>query len=245
MAEASLVKAEDIEVLARKSLVADSARLKVAISRRVREIVARLEDPSVPVRSAAQALGSLAPIFRLIDGWSQQPDSQRMKLARAGDDEVRVKSLYQHWLEGTEPPECTGAVNLALIETTPEQLAEMAEAEENRDRQRGPCLTECNGLSIGPSAVAPEQSPAATHGCPIPKKEAPPLPVNQPVQPCWETTVVPPPPLSPQERRRRELERTGSSPGGMARTAVTTRWEEAVEFVRPRRGCGQLGWAGP
>jgi hypothetical protein len=63
--EASLVKAEDLEVLARKSLVTDSARLKVAISRRVREIVARLEDPSVPVRSAAQAL---APILRLVYG---------------------------------------------------------------------------------------------------------------------------------------------------------------------------------
>jgi hypothetical protein len=42
-AEAAVVKAEDLEVLCRKSLVADSARLKVAISRRVTDIVARLE----------------------------------------------------------------------------------------------------------------------------------------------------------------------------------------------------------
>jgi hypothetical protein len=69
------VKAEDLEVLARKSLVTDSARLKVAISRRVREIVARLEDPSVPVRSAAQALAALAPILRLVYGWAgSEPD---------------------------------------------------------------------------------------------------------------------------------------------------------------------------
>jgi len=89
MAEASLVKAQDLEVLAAKSLVADSARLKVAISRRVREIVARLEDPSVPVRSAAQALGSLAPILRLVYRWGGEPDLQRMKLARTsyGDED--------------------------------------------------------------------------------------------------------------------------------------------------------------
>ena len=95
------MKAQDLEVLARKSLVADSARLKVAISRRVMEIVARLEDASVPVRSAAQALGSLAPILRLLYGWSNEPEIQSMKLARKGGDDVP-----------------TAAINLALINTT-------------------------------------------------------------------------------------------------------------------------------
>jgi hypothetical protein len=81
--EASLLKAEDLEVIARKSLVADSARLKVAISRRVGEIVARLDDPSVPVRSAAQGLGALAPILKLLYHWHEEPGLERMKHAES------------------------------------------------------------------------------------------------------------------------------------------------------------------
>ena len=54
--ELALVKTEDLELLARRSLAADSARAKVAVSRLVAEILSRL-DASVPVRSAAQALG--------------------------------------------------------------------------------------------------------------------------------------------------------------------------------------------
>jgi hypothetical protein len=145
--------------------VADSARLKVAISRRVREIVARLEDPSVPVRSAAAALGSLAPILRLVYRWGDEPGLQRMKRA--------VSSYSEDDMLEEFPP--TGAVNLALINTTPEQLAAMAKAkgEFNRDNQDGACASECNGQGVGPSVIAPEQPPAATHGRPIPKKEAP------------------------------------------------------------------------
>jgi hypothetical protein len=175
MAEASLVKAQDLELLAAKSLVADSARLKVAISRRVREIVARLEDPSVPVRSAAQALGALAPILRLVYGWDREPDIQRMK--RAGT------SYADDDMPDDFPP--AGAVNLRLIATSPEQLAAMAKAKGkfNRDNQDGAPATECNGQGVGPSVIAPEQPPAAIHGSPIPKKEAPKPPLdNQPAQ---------------------------------------------------------------
>jgi len=102
-----------------------------------------------------------------------------MELARTSD-QTQVKSYYQHWREGTEPPECTGAVNLALINTTPQQLAEMAKSEENRDDPKGASATERNGLSMGSSAISPEQPPAAAHGRPIPKKEAPPSPVKEP-----------------------------------------------------------------
>ena len=123
-----------------------------------------------------------AAAANFVDGWSQQPDSQRMKLARASDDEVRVKSLYQHWLEGTEPPECTGAVNLALIATTPQQLEEMAEAKANRDGYGGAPPTEGNRHGVGPS-IAPEQPRAAGDGRPSPEKEAPPGPVNEPAPP--------------------------------------------------------------
>jgi hypothetical protein len=63
---------------------------------------------------------------------------------------------------------------------TSDQLAEMAKSEENRDDPKGASATGCNGLSMGPSAIAIEQLPAATHGCPIPEKEAPPSPVKEP-----------------------------------------------------------------
>jgi hypothetical protein len=88
--ELALVKTEDLELLARKSLAADSARAKVAVSRRVTEILSRL-DSSVPVRSAAQALGALAPIFRLLYGWGREPDVQRMEVARTSS-QTQVKS---------------------------------------------------------------------------------------------------------------------------------------------------------
>ena len=95
-------------------------------------------------------------------------------------------------------------VNLDLIATGPAQLAQMAKAK--RDGQWDVSATECNGLSAGPSGIAAQQPRAATHGRPIPEKEAPSLPVKQPVQPRRETTAEPPPPLSPQQRRRQELE---------------------------------------
>ena len=92
--ELTIVKAEDLEVLARKSLAADSARAKVAVSQRVSELLARLQDPSIPVRAAAQALNALAPVIKLVHGWHKEADIEGMK----------------------------GAINLALIATTPEQL---------------------------------------------------------------------------------------------------------------------------
>jgi hypothetical protein len=243
--ELVLVKTEDLELLARRSLAADNARAKVAVSRLVTKFISRLEDPSVPVRSAAQALGSLAPIFRLVWGWGdREADMQRMK---------RAVTSYAD-AEPAETP--TGAVNLALIETTPEQLAQLAKgkfeeddhsddhssdhfdgrdgdrdvdrdgdlcslrdtarsdvyADHSGDHSSGRDVPSAipqardNGLSLGPSVGAPQQPSAATHPRPIPQKEAPPLPVNQPVQPRRENTGLPPPPLSPQERRRQELE---------------------------------------
>jgi hypothetical protein len=161
----ALVKTEDIELLARRSLAADSARAKVAVSRRVTEILSRL-DSSVPVRSAAQALGSLAPIFRLLYRWSNEAEIQSMKLARKGGDDIP-----------------TAAVNLRLIATTPEELAAMAKAKVDLDDHSGPFATECNGQGLGPSGTAPKQPGGAAHGCPISEKEAPTGPVKEPAPP--------------------------------------------------------------
>ena len=96
----------------------------------------------------------------------------------------QVKSYYQHWRDGTEPPECTGAVNLTLIATSPEELrllGESGEADRNRDGQCGTSATECNGKGLGASATAPEQPPAATLCRPIPKRRL----QNLPGGPVW------------------------------------------------------------
>jgi hypothetical protein len=170
--ELMLVKVEDLELLARRSLAADSARAKVAVSRRVTEILSRL-DSSVPVRSAAQALGALAPILRLLYNWGREPDLQRMKRAATSYADGEMP-------EGFTP---TAAVNLGLIATTPEQLSKQAEAKRkfNRDEVEDVSHSECNGQGMGPSAIAAEQPPAAAHGRPIPKKEAPkPSPESHP-----------------------------------------------------------------
>jgi len=73
IAQTSLAKTEDLEVLAHKCLKADSARMKVMVSRVVSGLISRLEDPTIPPRSAAQALGALAPIFRLLYRWRDEP----------------------------------------------------------------------------------------------------------------------------------------------------------------------------
>lgn len=103
-----------------------------------------------------------------------------MKLARTSGDDVP-----------------TAAVNLALINTTPQQLAEMAKAKFDLDEDSGTSATECNGQGMGPTAIAPEQPPAATHGCPIPEKETPPSAPEQPVR------VDPPSSPAVQEREAR------------------------------------------
>jgi hypothetical protein len=216
--ELVLVKTEDLELLARRSLAAYSERAKVAVSRRVIEILSRL-DASVPVRSAAQALGSLAPILRLLYGWGREPEIQSMKLARTGSDAMP-----------------TSLVNLRLVNTSPHQLAAMAKGQVEEDDHSGdhsddhfdgrdgdrdvekvgdlcsvratakrsvyadhsgdhscgrnlPSASECNGQGAGPSVGTPQQPLTATHGRPISEKEVPHLPAKQPVQRRWETDL--------------------------------------------------------
>jgi hypothetical protein len=210
VSEATLVKAEDLEVLARKSLVADSARLKVVISRRVGEIVARLDDPSVPVRSAAQALGALASILKLLYRWDQEPSLVEMK---------------RPWSQ---------AINLELIKIGPEELERRAKAKEALETQRTSTgVTEHNGQVDGAHWAQREQPPGAGNGQLTPKKEAPSFLAKQPTQrpvqgnpPSPSTPQTDPgasqnalkpsvqqasveavsPTLSPEERRRLELE---------------------------------------
>jgi hypothetical protein len=126
-------------------------------------------------RSAAQAWGALAPILRLVYRWGGEPDAKGMRRA--------VTSYAEDDMPEDFPP--AGAVNLRLIATTPDQLAALAEAkgELGRDDPEGPSETECNGQGVSPSPIAPEQPSAATHGRPIPNKEAPKPPLDsQPAQ---------------------------------------------------------------
>jgi hypothetical protein len=169
------------------------------ISRRVGEIVARLDDPSVPVRSAAQALGALAPILKLLYQWNQEPSLAEMKRP-------------------------TGAINLELIATPPEELARMHR--EKLARENGSFATEHNDKGDGTLSAQRKQPPVARDDQLPPKKEAPTSPAKQPVSPIWEATLqraekaapeqeapiqgnlsVGPGPLSPEERRKQELEK--------------------------------------
>jgi len=144
--ETSLVKAEELEVIARQWLVADSARMKVVISRKVGEILQRL-DPSVPPRSAAQAIGALAPIFRLLYKWQDEPSEADLKAAKGPNH----------------------AINIALIQTAPEELRMMGPHREDASLQ-----TEQKDQLDGTRLIEDAPIPApAGDGDHLPKKEAP------------------------------------------------------------------------
>jgi hypothetical protein len=143
-AEAALVKGADLEVLCRKSLVADRARLKVAISRKAAEIVSRLDDPAIPVRIAAQTLGTLAPILRLLYGWDRELAIGEMQRAQSG------------------------MINLALQATPPTALKELALAQQSADALE----TEHNGQRNGTGCEQREGPPAGPDGHESPEKEA-------------------------------------------------------------------------
>lgn len=212
------------ELVAQKILAQHSTEMKVRLSELVVQTAEDLRSPEVRPKDRASAMVALKTVSNQLYGWDREPDIQRMELARTSD-QTRVVSYYQHWLQGTTPPPVTGAVNLALIATTPEQLKAMAEAEENRDCQRGASTTERNGQEMGPSAITPEQPGAATHGHPIPKKGAPQPPpdgqsakgatagnppvLEKPQQPSdGFERIAHPAPLSPQHTPKHPAEQT-------------------------------------
>lgn len=94
--ELTIVKAEDLEILARKSLAADSARAKVSVSRLVKQTLEELMEPGVKAKERAATLQMLAPVIRLVHRWHEEPSVEGM--------------------------ERRGAINLALIATPPEEL---------------------------------------------------------------------------------------------------------------------------
>lgn len=152
------------ELLTEKVLKQHSVRLKVALSEWAVRTAENLQRSEVRLRDQAAAMLAIKAVGNQLYGWDREPDLKRMK--RPGTSYAAA--------EPAENP--TGAVNLALINTTPAQLAEMAKAKANLDDHddddTGPSETECNGHGVGPSVVAPEQPPTA-HGCPIPEKKVP------------------------------------------------------------------------
>ena len=171
------------EIVAQKILARHSTMMKMALSELVLQTIEDLRSPEVRPNDKALAMVALKTVCDRLFGWDREPDIQGMKLVRTSDNASQQVSLYQHWLEGTEPPECTGAVNLALIATSPEELAKLVKA---------------NGQWVGPSAIEPEQPRAAGDGCPIPKEEAPKLPLE--VQPV-EVTPAGHPPVSEKPQK--------------------------------------------
>jgi hypothetical protein len=171
------------ELVAQKILAQHSTKMKVALSELVVQTAEDLRSGEVRPKDKALAMVALKTVSNQLYGWDREADIQRMELARTSDNGSQQVSLYQHYLQGTTPPQVTGAVNLALIATSPEELAKLAKA---------------NGQWVGPSAISPEQPRAVAHGCRIPEKEAPKLtPEGQPAQgapaghPVWETPRKP------------------------------------------------------
>ena len=178
------------EILVRKILAQRSTAMKMALADLVVQTAEDLRSPEVRPKDRALALVALRTVCERLFGWNNEPDLQSMKLARTHGDDVP-----------------TAAVNLALINTTPRQLAEMAKAksdhdgdhDDHSDDHTGPSETECNGLSVGPSAAAPEQPPAATPRLSNPKKGGSKTPLEgQPGQatPAGHPSVSHPAPLS-------------------------------------------------
>jgi hypothetical protein len=200
------------ELVAQKILAQHSTEMKVRLSELVVQTAEDLRSAEIRPKDRATAMVALKTVCDRLFGWDREPDIRGMKLARTSDQN-QVKSYYQHWREGTEPPECTGAVNLALINTTPQQLAEMAKENDQWDAS----ATDCNEPGMGSSAIPPEQPPAATHGPSIPQKEALRLPVEQPVQPRRDTDLQqaekanrgdPPCPDAPQNALKHSVQQT-------------------------------------
>jgi hypothetical protein len=208
-----VVDVKKAELLAQKVLKQHSVRMKVAFSELVVASVESLRSADVKPRERALVLRALRDVCDRLYGWDKEPDIQAMKLARTGSDDV---------------PQ--GAVNLALIATSPEQLAAMAKAQSDHsgdysgdysgdhssDRNL-PSASECNGLPVGPSVGTPQQPLTATHGRPISEKEVPHLPAKQPVQRRWETDLQqaeranrgnPPCPEAPQNALKHSVQQT-------------------------------------
>jgi hypothetical protein len=207
------------ELLAQKVLAQHSVRMKVALSELVVQTALDLRSPEVKPKDRALAMVALKTVCDRLFGWDREPEIQSMKLARKGGDDVP-----------------TVAVNLALIATTPQKLAEMAKAKFDQDdhagdrfsKDSGPSATESDVRLTIASPITPEQPRTVTHRRPIPEKEAPtpPLegqsakgatagdpPVSEKPQqpPDWFERIAHPPPLaqsslSPQEGRRHQLE---------------------------------------
>jgi hypothetical protein len=166
-----------VELAAQKILAQHSTMMKMALSELVLQTIEDLRSPEVRPKDRALAMVALKTVGNQLYGWDREPNIQRMERA--------VTSYSEDDIPEDFPP--TGAVNLRLIATSPEQLAHLAhlaEAKANRDGPEGASATGCNDQGRGPSAIAPEQP-----GFPVPQKEAPTGPVKEPIQPCWETDL--------------------------------------------------------
>jgi hypothetical protein len=102
MAKGALEEAEDLKELARKSVVADSTRQKVAISRRLGGGRRKVEEANVPVGSPARRLGALAPMLRLLYQWSPEPSPGEMKRPQGVINLELISTPPKSW------PVCTG-----------------------------------------------------------------------------------------------------------------------------------------
>ena len=185
------------ELVTQKILAQHSIRMKVALSELVVQTTEDLRSAEVRPKDRALAMVALKTVSDRLYGWDREPDIAKMQQA--------ISPLGP-------------AINLALINTTPEQLRALGDP--NRDSREGVSVKgERNGLSMGPSVEEPEQ---ATAFPPVsqPKQEASSSPVEEPAPSSRTLTqerVAPPiaprqpvqgsPPCSPAAQEREAFER--------------------------------------
>lgn len=109
--ELVVLRAEKLEVVSSKDLRGASARAKQKVSELIEQTLEELGQEGVKPRERAAALNALGPILKLVHGWHKEPDLEAMQ----------------------------GAINLTLINTTPQQLRELAwsgEAQSSLEAER-------------------------------------------------------------------------------------------------------------
>jgi hypothetical protein len=104
-AEGLVVRAEELEVVARKALVRDSARVRMELSRKVVETLLRVDEAMKP-KEAAQTLLALKTVAAGIYPWEREPSLEEMKYA--------------------DSP-LANAIDIKFLAMTPAQLREEAE----------------------------------------------------------------------------------------------------------------------
>jgi transposase-like protein len=136
LAEESLAKSADLEIMARGCLIRDSERAKLGLSRLINRTIEELGNPEIKPRDRAKGLGALSPVIKLVYRWHEEPSIEQMERAQSG------------------------MINLTLQATDPHDLKRLALARHGGSAPE----PEQDGQGGGPSPIRPEHAPTGGDG---------------------------------------------------------------------------------